>query len=72
MYPFLMIWIAVETLLIVLGVFFFNRYLRKGVDSALTPPDPLNEMYRWDELQNHDPDEFEQTLHSSVKNLPKS
>lgn len=71
MYPLRMIWIIVETLLVVGGIFAFNHYLRKGIESDLSHRDPLNEMYLRAESEG-DTEGFKMVEpEPESKNLPK-
>lgn len=70
MYAWDMIWILLETLLVVLGIFFFNRYLRKGIEEDLSHQDPLTRIYRETEDEAEEPEIPSSPGKTGAKKLP--
>ncbi len=70
MYAWGMIWILLETLLVVLGVFFFNRYLRKGIEEDLSHQDPLTRIYLETEDEAEEPEVAPAKGKTGAKKLP--
>lgn len=74
MYPCGMVWVILEFILVLAGVWGLNRYLRNGIDKDLSMSDPLDDLYRKAEETDED-DGLLSRPHNSAsqntKSLPK-
>lgn len=74
MYPCGMVWVILEFILVLGGVWGLNRYLRSGIDKDLSMGDPLDDLYRKAEDSDEDDGLLSKPRNSAsqnTKSLPK-